>query len=366
MKIVLIAGADSIHTVRWAKSLAKLGNEVHIISQHSNKESFDELVTLHLLPFRGILGYFTMVPAVRKIINEIKPDIVNAHYASGYGTTARRLNFHPFILSIWGSDIFIFPYKSFLHKWVVKKNILAADMIASTSFAMAEQIRKIVPAIKQIAITPFGVDVKKFENDCQIYYDTIVTIGTVKTMDYIYGIDLLIESFSILLTRFQNREDQKKIKVKLRIVGGGKQLSEYISLTRKLNIQDNVEFIGQIDHADVPNELNKLDIYVALSRSESFGVAVLEAGAAGKPVVVSNVGGLPEVVIPNETGLIVKSENVVEAADAIEKLVLNFELRKYMSFNAKTHVAKNYSWEASVKKMIGLYEETIQVFKNRN
>ena len=67
MKIVLIAGADSIHTVRWAKSLSKLGNEVHIISQHSTKESFDELVTLHLLPFRGILGYFTMVPAVRRI-----------------------------------------------------------------------------------------------------------------------------------------------------------------------------------------------------------------------------------------------------------------------------------------------------------
>jgi glycosyltransferase involved in cell wall biosynthesis len=366
MKIVLIAGADSIHTVRWANGLSKYGHEVHVISQHPSLGKFDPLIKLHLLPFRGILGYFTMVPTVRKLINEIQPDIINAHYASGYGTTARRLNFHPFLLSVWGSDIYIFPYKSFLHKWFVKKNVLAADRIASTSFAMAEQIRKIVPSIKHIAITPFGVDIKKFENDCQIINNTIITIGTVKTMDYIYGIDLLIEAFSILLVRVQNRDDQKKITLKLRLVGSGKQLNEYILLTHKLNIQDNVEFIGQIDHADVPNELNKFDIYVALSRSESFGVAVLEAGAAGKPVVVSNVGGLPEVVIPNETGLIVKSDNVVEAADAIEKLILNFELRKYMSSNAKNYVAKNYSWDASVQKMIALYEETIQVFKNRN
>lgn len=364
MKIVLIAGADSIHTVRWANCLTKYGHEVHVISQHSSLGKFDSIIKLHLFPFRGILGYFTMVKTVRKLIDEIQPDIINAHYASGYGTTVRLVNFHPYLLSVWGSDIFIFPYKSFLHKWFVKKNILAADSVASTSLAMSEQIRKIVPDIKDIAITPFGVDINKFENDFQLTNNTIITIGTVKTMDYIYGIDILIEAFSILLVRFQNRENQKKIILKLRLVGGGKQLNEYVLLTHKLNIQDSVEFIGQIDHADVPNELNKLDIYVALSRSESFGVAVLEAGAAGKPVVVSNVGGLPEVVIPNETGLIVKSDNVFEAANAIEKLILNFELRKYMSLNAKNHVSNNYSWDVSIQKMIDLYEETIQVFKS--
>lgn len=359
MKIVLLAGADSIHTVKWANGLSKFGHEVHVISQHPSLENFDPLIKLHLMPFRGILGYFTMVKNVRKIINEIKPDIVNAHYASGYGTTARILNFHPLVLSVWGSDIYIFPYKSFFHKWVVKKNLLAADKVASTSFAMAEQIRKVVPEINFIEITPFGVDIAKFKNE--IYTSkNIITIGTVKTMNYIYGIDILILAFSILLERFQN----KKI-LKLRLVGGGKLIKDYIKLAEKLNIIDYVEFIGQIDHANVPNELNKLDIYVALSRSESFGVAVLEAGASGKPVVVSNVGGLPEVVIPNETGLIVNSDNVIEAADAIEKLIINFDLRKYMSLNAKNHVEKNYSLDACVQKMIGLYKETIQVFKNK-
>ena len=365
MIVVLLAAGNSIHTIRWANGLSKKGCKVYLITQHKVEDSLCKEVKVIKLNNSGILGYFLHVPKLKKIIKIIKPDIVNAHYASGYGTTARILNFHPFILSVWGSDIFIFPYKSFFHKWIVKKNILAADKIASTSFAMAEQIRKVVPEIKFIEITPFGVDIEKFKYE--IYNNnTLVTIGTVKTMDFIYGIDILILAFSILLKRFHNKENCNKKILKLRLVGGGKLINYYINLAQKLNISDNVEFIGQINHADVPSELNKLDIYVALSRSESFGVAVLEAGAAGKPVVVSNVGGLPEVVIPNETGLIVKSDNVIEAADAIEKLILNFELREYMSFNAKNHVAKNYSWDASVQKMIGIYEETIQVFKKRN
>ena len=366
MKILLIAGADSIHTVRWANGLSSCGHEVHLISQHSCNQSSYLNVRLHLVPFNGLLGYFTMVPTIRKLIKVISPDIVNAHYASGYGTTARLLNFHPFVLSVWGSDIFIFPYKSFIHKWLIRKNIFAADRVASTSFVMAEQILKIAPEIKNIAITPFGVEVTKFKTQYQLKADNIITIGTVKNLDHIYGIDLLIEAFSILLKRFQNKVDKNEIILKLRLVGGGRKFNDYILLTQKLNIQENVEFIGQIDHTNVPNELSKLDIYVALSRSESFGVAVLEAGAAGKPVVVSNVGGLPEVVIRDETGLIVQSENITEAADAIEKLILDFELRKYMGINAINHVTNNYSWEISVQKMIRIYEETIQVFKNIN
>jgi glycosyltransferase involved in cell wall biosynthesis len=364
MKVVLLAAGNSIHTIRWANGLSENGCKVYLISQQNIEGALANEVVVIKLHNYGFISYFLNVPKLIRVINFIKPDIINAHYASGYGTTARLLNFHPYVLSVWGSDIFIFPYRSFLHKWAVKKNILAADSVASTSFVMAEQIKKIIPTIKRVEITPFGIDIKKFNNKIEARSNSIITIGTIKTMDYIYGIDILINAFSILIQKFQSSKNQTNIILKLRLVGGGRKLNEYILLTQKLNIQDNVEFVGQINHADVPNELNKFDIFVALSRSESFGVAVLEAGAAGKPVVVSNIGGLPEVVIPNETGLIVENENAEEAADAIEKLILNFELRKLMSFNAKNHVAKNYSWDYSVQKMIGLYEETIQVFKN--
>ena len=164
MKVALLSSASSIHTVRWANALSEKGLEVHVISQHPQLEPMDKKVKVHLLPFRSVLGYFTMVPSVRKILNEIKPDILNAHYASGYGTTARLVNYRPWLLSVWGSDVYDFPYKSFLHKRLVQKNLLAADAVASTSVCMAEQVNTLAAGLKQISITPFGVDTAFFQS----------------------------------------------------------------------------------------------------------------------------------------------------------------------------------------------------------
>lgn len=167
MRVVILANASSVHTVKWANGLSRAGNDVHVISQHPVNEEFSKSVHLYILPYRGVLGYFLMVRKVRSIIKLIGPDIVNAHYASGYGTTAHLVGHRPWILSVWGSDVFEFPYKSYFHKRLVCSNLLAADAVASTSVVMANQTRSLAPKLKDIAITPFGVDTN--------YYKSLVT-----------------------------------------------------------------------------------------------------------------------------------------------------------------------------------------------
>ncbi len=366
MKIVLLSAASSIHTVRWANGLSEAGHEVFVISQHENIDPFLPSVSVYTLPFRGVLGYFTIVPAVRKLLKKIQPDIVNAHYASGYGTTARLVGYHPWILSVWGSDVYDFPHKSPLHKWLVKKNLRAADRVVSTSHCMAEQTRTLTPELKDITITPFGVDLSAYQSidiGGEIQTDKII-IGTVKTMKPKYGIDTLIEAFAILINSLQSKSEIDTKKLELRLVGGGEQTAELIALSEKLGIADRVKFIGQVPHTSVPQELARLDIYVALSRmdSESFGVAIIEAGAAGRPVVVSDAGGLPEVTIDGVTGLVVPREDSSAAAAALEKLVLDCNLRKEMGYAGKIHVAKNYSWSACIKTMLEVYNTTVSKY----
>lgn len=362
MKIVLLSAGSSIHTIRWANGLSDAGLDIHLITQHAPQEPLNSNVTLHLVPNRGMLGYFLMVPAVKKIIREIQPDLVNAHYASGYATTATFLNFHPWILSVWGSDVYSFPYKSKLHKRWVVRNLKSADTIASTSYAMAKQTQLVEPLIKEITITPFGVDLSLYKSLKPVAstndVDEIV-IGTVKTMSNTYGIDLLIKSFAKLKLKIEEKAPQLAKKLKLRLVGGGDQLEEYQQLAKRLNISEYTCFVGRVAHETVPLELEKLDIYVALSRVESFGVAIIEAGAAQRCVVVSNVGGLPEVVVHGETGIVVPSEDIEAATEALEKLVLNPELRAIMGIKAKQYVAQEYSWAVSIQKMKDLYKNTI-------
>lgn len=364
MKIVLLSGASSVHTVRWANGLHLAGHEVHVITQHSASDPFERGVILHQLPFRGVFGYFTMVPAVRKLLEVIKPDIVNAHYASGYGTTARLVNYHPWMLSVWGTDVYEFPYQSPLHKWLVRKNLMSADAIASTSHAMAVQTRSIAPELVDIAITPFGVNVQDFENAEPLSESNErLIIGTVKTMSAKYGIDVLVESFSILVEELKKTNLELAERVQLRLVGAGSQIEEYKRLAAKLGVADKV-FVGRVPHHEVPNELSKLTIYVALSRFESFGVAVIEAGSAGRPVVVSDAGGLPEVTLNGITGLVVPRENPQAAAAAIKSLVLDPTLRAKMGEAGRKHVASNYGWDVCVETMLNTFEMVIRRQRN--
>lgn len=363
MKVVLVSGASSIHTIRWANGLNAAGHDVHVISQHESSDPLDDGITLHQFPYRGVLGYFTMVPKVKKLLQRIQPDIVNAHYASGYATTARFAGQRPWLLSVWGSDVYDFPYKSSLHKWLVRTNLYAADMVASTSECMAIQTRTLAPNLGDIEITPFGVDMTAYAGIQPVISengDTIV-LGTVKTMSNTYGIDTLIDAFALLLEKLQTEIPELANKLKLRLVGGGPQTDEYQQQANALGITQQVEFVGHVPHAQVPTELTNLDIYVALSRIESFGVAIIEAGAAGRPVVVSDAGGLPEVTLENKTGLIVPRENPQAAADAMEKLILNPVLRREFGIEAQKHVANTYSWPECVDKMVATYKKMIKV-----
>lgn len=363
MKIVLLAPASSIHTIRWANGLSQMGVDVHIISQHSPSDKLSPDVKLHLLPNKGSLGYFLIAPAVKKLLKKIQPDIVNAHYASGYGTTARLVNYRPWLLSVWGSDVYDFPYKSPLHKYLVKKNLMAANKIASTSHCMAIQTKKIAPKVTDIAITPFGVDMNIFKEAKPESINDVknIVIGTVKTMAPKYGVDTLIHAFKLLHNKLSIKSPSIANKLFLRLVGGGPQTDDLKKLANTLKISERVLFIGQVPHTQVPVELSKLDIYVALSRfdSESFGVAIIEAGAAYRPVVVSNVGGLPEVTIENKTGFIVPKEDPQAAADALEKLVLNTQSRVNMGVSAREHVEKNYSWDICIKTMLQTYQSIL-------
>jgi glycosyltransferase involved in cell wall biosynthesis len=102
-----------------------------------------------------------------------------------------------------------------------------------------------------------------------------------------------------------------------------------------------------------------LDIFVAVSLQESFGVSVLEASACGKPVVVSDVGGLPEVVDNGQTGIIVESKNSDQLVDALMTLINNPDLRKKMGDAGRSKVMRDFSWDSSVKKMLFIYSNLL-------
>jgi glycosyltransferase involved in cell wall biosynthesis len=359
LSVALLGASSLIHTKRWANGLAECGLQIHLISMDGEYQGMDPRVVFHSLPVTGSLGYVGNIFALRRLLRVIKPDLVNVHYASGYGLLARLTGFHPTLLSVWGSDVFSFPDKSLLHRKLLTDNLLFADEIAATSEVMGRRVEELVGHQKKINITPFGIDCEKFKPSLAERNNAEIVIGTVKTLRTTYGIDLLIRSVALLKQRLSLSAPNLVTSLRLKIVGEGPDLLALIALSSSLGIADITEFVGAVSHEDVPYWLNKFDVYVALSRAESFGVAVLEASACGLPVVVSDVGGLPEVVVNERTGYVVPSEDIDEAAKTLERLVVKEDLRKRMGLYGRTWVMERYSWKNSLDIMLNAYQSTI-------
>ena len=358
-RVALLGQANSIHLQRWAAALVQRGHAVTVISQqHVDRVLLPAEADVCWLPHAGPAGYFTNVFALRRHLARWRPDLLNAHYASGYGTTAALAGFRPSLLSVWGSDVYDFPFERAWKGRLLRWNLRRASALASTSRAMAEQVRRLTPERREIAVTPFGVDLQKFAPRPQ-RDPARLTLGIVKALAPKYGVDLLLRAFAGLCAD----DDVMRVQpdCRLLIVGDGPQRDELQRLTAQLGIAQRTQFVGAVAHDEVPLWLNRLDVYAAPSRldSESFGVAVIEAGACGLPVVVSDAGGLPEVVVDGETGLVVPRDDVPALQVALKRLVLDAGLRAQLGRQGRAHVEREYEWGRCVDRMEQAYADTI-------
>ncbi|AIM60222.1 hypothetical protein IX49_06695 [Cellulophaga lytica] len=362
MKLLLISPASAIHTIRWANSLINHVDELHLVSMHTILEKLDDRIEVHHLKIKAPLGYLFNYKALKKIIVSVSPDIINTHYLSGYGMLSYlsvNKNKTPYLLSMWGSDVYIFPNKSIFHKYLIKLTTEKATRLASTSIAMRKEFQKIYPSYKnEISLTPFGVDTKNFSPNTKVKKNSLFTIGIAKNLEGKYGVEYLIQSFK----EFNERNPKSQ----LEIIGDGIIKEDLKKLSRKLNLENKIIFHGRVNNNKLSNILNTWDVYVIPSLFESFGVSAVEASSCALPVIGTNVGGLPEVIEDNITGFIIPSKNPQAISEKLQILFDNVELRVEMGKKGRELVLKNYDWEENVKTMMVIYNKTINDFNSKN
>lgn len=357
MKVLILAPANNTHTQRWCEALCKRGIAVVLFSFVSENSYFYKNLKIKVYQF-GLnplssldkFKYNLLRHKLKNIIQDEKPDIVHAHYASSYGFLGAQIGFHPFIVSVWGADIYDFPKNSIICKAIIRYTLSKCDKILSTSKVMANETRKYTD--KDIDITPFGVDTNLFKKiNINASNEREFIVGIVKTLSPKYGIDILIKAFKLLTDRNIN------IKLKLIIIGDGPNRAEYENLVLELGLKNSVKFLGKIRNENLTAYYNTFSVFASTSilNSESFGVVAVEAMACECPVVVSDADGFTEVVENQVTGIIVPKKNIEATANAIQKFIDNPSLRESMGKNGRSRVLKLYNWEDNVTTMQNIY-----------
>ena len=166
------------------------------------------------------------------------------------------------------------------------------------------------------------------------------------------GLDILIKAFKLLKDKLAKQDKALANKLRLLIVGDGAltmQLRNQVELAGLSNVS---RIVGAVPHAQVKQYINEIDLFVVSSRIESFGVSVVEAAACERACIVSNVGGLPEVVLNEKTGLIVESEVPQAFADALEYLIFNRDVAIEMGKNARIYALEKYAENLTMKIMV--------------
>ena len=359
MRICYIAEAGSFHTQKWVKYFADCGHELHLISRKPfEANDVKDLNSYWLTSFRYpvLLRYPYDTIKVRRLIKEIKPDVLHVHYAVGYGLLGALSGFHPFILSVWGSDILVAPKQSKIYKLTVELAIRRADVIHCDADHIIAPLIKLGAKPEKIKLIYFGVDTQKFmpiqekeklRRELGIF-DSPTVISS-RNLEPIYDIETLINSIPMVLKEIPE--------AKFLIVGGGSQEAKLKEQVKSLGISQRVKFTGRIPNDELPEYLNSADIYVSTSLSDAgLASSTAEAMACGLPVIITDFGDNKKWVEDGTNGFLIPLRNPQVLASKVIQLIRNKEIRdKFGQINRQIIEERN-DWQKEMRKIEELYQ----------
>ena len=351
MRICFVANARSVHTRKWVQYFLEKGNEILVLSQEKVPiPGAQVLPALRVTSRNWLIRKFEVLRntwTFRSIIRAFEPYIVHVHYISTqilWYWGVKNL-----FVSPWGSDI-IDDYlaetkRTFYNRFVFRQ----AQVITATSHFLADVTRRYTD--KEVHVVPFGVDCEVFRPTGRSDMTSIVTLGFVKYLKTKYGPEYLVQAMEMIVRQYPH--------TKLLMAGSGELRSQLGALTEQLGLTRSISFLGAVEHHQVPELLKNVDIFVMPSIREEFGVSAVEAQAMEIPVVATRVGGIPEVVLDGETGILVEPGNSEQLAQAILTLVENPALRRQMGERGREHILANYRWEDNAALMEELYHRFV-------
>lgn len=294
------------------------------------------------LPF-----FIALVMAVARYARDC--DVIHAHWTlSAFAAwLSSAIHRRPYIVTVHGSDIFQ-AAKIPIARWFTKKSLEKSGHLLAVSQALAEATASIISKSKPIEVLPDGIDVERFTLGSDKREPLILFVGSLIERK---GIAFLLEAMAIVLVKFPF--------ARLILVGDGPQRELFQEQATKLKILPSVVFIGSQSQQQVSQWMKKAKVFVLPSLEEALGIVLLEALASGTPCVASQIGGIPEIVVPS-VGRIVPPANSVELAGAIQELLEFPETWLKLHLAARQHVLENcLTWYKVALRLHDIYQNNI-------
>ncbi len=315
-------------------------------------------------PVKGFLAFlvhfFPTLWRLAAFLKEKKIKLVSLEYplpCMFYFHLLRAVTGVRVVTGIHGDDVLSLHLCNVHERWLVRQIIRNADWVVAHSASLMSQAETIVGRLSGARChISYGVDCGRLREQATKYGRQFSTLPRpyVLTVAKLYerkALDILLRAIKTL--------GPVAAGYRFVIAGDGPEEHRLKVLARDLNIEGTVVFLGEVQNQDIPALFQHCEFFVLPSRSEPFGIVLLEAMTFGKAIVATRVGGIPEFISDRVTGLLVPSNDADALADRIKRIILEPDLRASLGKNGLELVERSYDYHAVIERYELLFHNLI-------
>jgi glycosyltransferase involved in cell wall biosynthesis len=351
MRICFLGDAGSIHIQRWCEFFRDNGDEVYLLS--FRKGTIDGVNVINLGEDMevdssgGNFQYLKKISHIKRLVREIKPDILNAHYLTSYGLIGALINYRPFVVSTWGSDILVTPYRNLAYRMLTNYVIKKCNLLTSDSEFMSNKIIELGGEKNKVITAPMGIDSKIFNSNEKKPLERVISFLSMRTLIKNSNVDIIISAFYKLSQEVKN--------IELTIVNDGDTRKELEATVNELSLNDRIQILGAVSRDKVVSLLKEKDVYISIPTSDSTSVTLLEAMACGIFPIVSDLPANKEWIRDSYNGYILKDVSVDELYETMKRSLCNLSLvNKSIAINDRI-INERAIWEDNMTKVRDMY-----------
>ena len=347
-------GGVGVLAAKFVAAMRKRGYQYIVVTPQdiclSGKSEY-EGIPVYPFPFWQSMANIDEFMEVRQSVAELKrtfaPDLIHINALN------RSNFFHHLTLHAHHSPVLVTLHGIMASQAdrLIRRTLCSADWVTGCSTAILDEGRRLAPKINsRSSVIHNALDAPTLQ-PAPLSFDSphILCLGRLVEEK---GFDVALAGFALLVDRFPH--------ARLIIAGDGPARVNLEQQASHLGISHAVDFVGWIAPENVPELINKATVVVIPSRwEEAFGLVALEAALMARPIVATRVGGLPEVVLDWETGLLIEKEDSQALARAIEFLLDRPILSTEMGQAARTRANQEFSWDQHIDAYDDLYQRLI-------
>jgi len=359
-------GGSGVLATELGKALADKGHSVHFITYQQpvrlnfHPNIYYHEVTVPTYPLFDFPPYETALTSTMvNVITNNGLDLLHVHYAIPHASAAyfakqilkKQGKDIPFITTLHGTDITLVG-RDQTYAPVVTFSINESDAITAVSDNLREETYKFFQIEKDIAVIPNFVDTIRFRQTDKDHFKKMLAPNGERILAHVSNFRKVKRVEDVIRT-FERVHEH--IPSKLLMIGDGPERQNAEELCRTLHICNDIRFLGKQEQMEEIMAVS--DLFLLPSEYESFGLAALEAMAAGVPVISSNAGGLPEVNISGQTGFTANVGDVETMTQQAIELLSNHELLEKLKQGAF-----NQALKYDIHNIVPLYEKLYSRF----